>query len=239
MPPVPPSIAVVVNSCASFFDRTLPPLLDSLDAAGVPKGAVHVVVGDCARDEDLTYEGVAVHRRRYANIDNNGLLWLAFERPDEWRNGLDGAAPDWVFYTHDTALVAPQFWDECRRVAKEARAGSVCVKLHEPFSMSMGFYKTEWLWGDIVRVWARTIANFDNSEPAKQAIKANLAAVEDACFNLAPPTAIEVLPNAYTVVDRFRTMYGSNVPRIVEYYATPGIYKVKANFTAAKLHIKL
>ena len=226
------SLGVVVNSCESYASKTTPLLLESLVAANVPLESVRIVIGDSPEDADVHENGVETHRRRYCNLDNNGLLWVVLEPHSHSR------VPDWIFYTHDTSVVAPSFWEECMSIVEEADATQyVCVKLHGPFSMSTGLYRTSWLRSEAVTTWANSIVNFDPSK--RQAIKENLGALEDACFKLAPPERCAVLPNTYTVVSTEAYVYDTSVPRIIEFYQYPGIYKIKANHSPSNLHINL
>lgn len=212
-------LCVVINSCFEYRDKALPPLLESLDKANVPKECIHVVLGQCASDEDIEINGIKYHNRRWYNIDNNAMLWLTQER------ALDA---EWVVYLHDTSTVADYFWQTSLNVIHSC-SHCDCIKLYPYFSMGMGFYKTSYLYRDDVRDYMKLLENYDKERLIE--IKNQLQVLEDTLFKYAHyrNNNISCLPNEYKVVQRDVKMYGSDVPRIVEFYEVPGIYKIKAN----------
>ena len=237
-------MGVVITTCRSYAPVAVPPLLRSLRRAGVPDEAVHVVVGECQEVGDERVDGVWHHRRRYCNLDNNGLMWLGLEAktdqctaPEwvapEWV-APEWVAPEWVVYLHDTCLVAPHFWARTLRVVASLPPRAACVRLHRPFSMGMGLYRTAWVQSPRVAAYLRRLVNLDPGKTA--ALKRNLRVLEDTLFKFANPTKCLTLANKYTVAARnlvladYREAAADAVPRLVEYYATPGVYKLKANY---------
>lgn len=229
-------LVIVINSCANYYVRAVPPLLETLVKANVPMDCLHVVVGDATAQIDETSDnGVTYHHRQWCNIDNNGLLWVTQERPSALSDAM------WILYLHDTSLVDdnPTFWDAAYKVISDHETLFDCVRLHQPFSMGMGFYKVEWLLKPHVASYLNQLVNYDVNR--KPAIKAGLHILEDTLFKFALQGhgRLATLPNVYQVVEREKRMYGSDVPRIVEYYAIPGIYKIKANWNADNLRTDL
>lgn len=221
---------VVVNSCAAYCEIAAPLLIESLRAQRVPDDRVHVVVGDCpGSPRDEIRRGVMHHFRPFCNLDNNGLIWLAVE------DGLFGRE-GWLVYLHDTSLVTDGFWQHAEEIAANAEAaGAVCVRLHGPFSMGMGLYKLSWLRSGAVRELLAGLRNLDADR--KQAIKNDLRTLEDTLFQHADregPGRCLTLANEYRVLRTDVRMYGTDVPRIVEFYALPGVLKIKANHTPAR-----
>lgn len=231
------SLAIVVNSCAGYYDKTVPPLLDSLRAADVPMNAVHVVVGDARDTSDATLSnGVSYHFRKWCNLDNNGMLWLTMEHPDSIHQQFK-----WVLYLHDTTLVEPaHFWDSANKTVQEHNQAQ-CIRIHQPFSMGIGFYRVDWLFSNDVSNYMNSLVNYDASNERKMAMKRNLEVLEDTLFKHAMRGHghIVTLPNVYNVVERNKRMYGTDMPRIVEFYSIPGIYKIKANWDPMRLHTAL
>lgn len=222
---------VVVNTCLGYHRVTVPPLLESLGKAGVPMEAVRVVVGECEEERDACEGGIWHHYRRWCNLDNNGMLWLTQEAHN---------VTPWVMYLHDTSLVeAETFWSECQTIVSERFPDADCIRLHHPFSMGMGFYKTEWLRSEPVRRYMEGLVCYDPQK--KMELKQNLDVLEDTLFKFAEAGhgGCANLGNAYKVVDHGRTMYGTSVPRMVEFYRHPGIYKIKANWDPGMLHVNL
>lgn len=219
-------LAVVVNSCSQYARATLPPLLESLRAAGVPAAHVFVVVGDAPAHDTLVgpagYEVAAKHRP-WCNMDNNAFVWIADEG-----DALRGF--DWIFYTHDTSLVDPGFYESAMRLCENAPPGTDAYKLQRNHSMSTGLYRVRALW-DV----GAAISATKNLDPARTLeVK---AMCEDSVFRLL--RGVDALPNEYTVESEGVTMYGTDVPRIVEHWVVPGLRKVKANWGQAPLKCEL
>lgn len=225
----PPSrVAVVVNSCDAYAARTLPPLLRSLRAAGVPDADVFAVVGDCADDG----YGGRVWRVRHSNMDTNGLIWAVSHQGQAALKGYD-----WMFYVHDTVEALPGFGANLAEVLHcRAYPGLAALKLNEGPSMSMGYYNLGALRGVAGRVAA--LANHDNSAEARLALKLRS---EDEVFNLlaaARPGHVKWLGKP-AVVDSAPNPYGTGVTRIREVWPLPGLAKYKANWRPEGLTVAL
>ena len=224
-------VGVVINTCVAYVNIAVPPLLHSLAAAGVPAQRVHVVVGDAdfERDEEPPL-GPSYHYRSTYNIDNNGLLWLT-------QDPRAAAAHKWVFYLHDTCEVHPEFWHKVTAMAREAGGGAAdAVMMYSPFSMGMGLYRVAWLKTAAVRDYMATILNPD---PAmKSTIKQNLTSLEDTLFKQGPALGGKVVVPATLkreVLEEKVLVYGTDTPRIKEYYEAAGVYKYKANWGQSTL----
>lgn len=214
--------SIVINTCIDYYGITLPPLLESFEKAKVPKECIFIVVGDCDSNRNEVIDDIHYYFRRYCNIDNNGLLWITQERPNNITN--------WILYCHDTCTVIPEFWKKTCDIIQTFKEDTDCVKLIFDFSMGMGFYKKNWLFSTEVKNYMRTIMNFDQSK--KQIIKDATNITEDTLFKFAEKGHgnCTSLDNIYNVIEKDRKMYGTDIPRIVEYYENPGIYKLKANW---------
>lgn len=217
--------SIVVNSCKDYYDKTVQPLITSLEEANIPKERIFVVVGDCDTNEEQIIDGIQYIFRRYSNMDNNGIMWITQENPS--------CLEDWIIYLHDTSLVVKDFWQKSLDIINDPSNNEVsCIRLYANHSMGMGFYKKEWMYSNHVMNYMKAIVNEDKSK--RQELKNNLDLLEDTLFKYAIRTAngiCKTLVNEYKVVERDRKMYGTDIPRIVEYYESPGIYKIKANWT--------
>lgn len=218
-------LSIVINTCKDYYKVTVPPLLESLEKANVPKECIFIVVGDCDNEEDKIINDIPYYFRRYCNIDNNAMLWITQEEP--------AVMSEWIIYLHDTSLVAPEFWEKSHNIIKNIDNETTCIKLYKQFSMGMGFYKKNWLYTELIKNYMKGFINYDKSQKSK--IKENLVVLEDTLFKFTergPEYGICIyLDNEYKVVERNRKMYGTDIPRIVEYYENPGIYKIKANWS--------
>jgi hypothetical protein len=229
-PPTPsPPIRVVITSCMAYAPFTVPHLVTSLVASGVPSEAIHVVVGEsrvaCDVVQHVGPHAVAYHYVPYCNIDNNGLMWLT------QRDVVPCDDDGWIMYLHDTCLVAPHFWASCRRVIADLAGDANAVRMHMPFSMGIGFYRLAWLRTPEVRAY---MAGLRNDDPTKiKDVKSNLYVLEDTLFKYLAAnddTKLKALKNKYALRVLESNPYGTATPRAVEYYATPGVYKLKANW---------
>lgn len=223
-------ITVVITSCIAYAPFTVPHLVNSLVASGVPPAAIHVVVGESRVTRNVIQHvgptaAVAYHYVPYCNIDNNGLMWLT--QSDVLPLPDDG----WVMYLHDTCLVAPHFWASCRRVVDTLAGDADALMMHLPFSMGIGFYRMQLLRTPEVRMY---MAGLRNDDPSKiKEVKANLHVLEDTVFKYLAVNnkpKLKALKNEYALKVLENNPYGTATPRAVEYYATPGVYKLKANW---------
>lgn len=213
---------VVINSCASYADQTLPPLLESLRVAGVPSERVCVVIGDCEADRDATKDDVKVYERRYAMLDNNGLAWACLE-PHQ----LQGT--DWIVYLHDTCAVDPDFWKACSFLTASF-TNVDCVRLVPRDSMGMGFYRVAWLHTPAVVLRMEDLKTYDTA--GRVHLKQRLDILEDTLFKLASAGAgkLMTLADGFQCTDISRVYGPACEPRRVESYFPPGIHKFKANW---------
>jgi len=213
-------ISIVINTCFEYKDKTLEPLLKTLQDAQVPKDCIHIVVGQCQNDEDYEVDGIKYHNRRWYNVDNNAMLWLTQERVLKTK---------WVVYLHDTSKVADYFWSSCQDVVSRCQDYDG-IKLYMDFSMGMGFYQTEYLYREDVVSFMGNLMNYDKAKLLE--IKNNLDMMEDTLFKYGMRNNYKIvsLANQYRVINKDFKMYGTETPRIVEFYEIPGIYKIKANY---------
>ena len=226
-------LGVLVTSCAAYADRALPRLLGSLAAAGVPPDNVRAVVGDCAADADTDRDGVLVHERRYAMLDNTGLAWACLE------GGLAGWKDvEWVVYLHDTCVVDPEFWTTSARVVARDLRDADCGRLVRHNSMGLGFYRASWLREPAVIARLRELETRDPE--ARLELKQRLDVLEDTLFKLADRGDGRVV----TLADGFqcalvdRTYGPECCARRAERYFPPGIVKFKANW-GQEAHLKV
>lgn len=210
-------VAVLVTSCEKYASTTVPLALESLVREGLSLEDVFVVVGQSAEERDGNFNGAASFWRRWANMDDNGLIWAVQE------DGARRLEPyEWVFYMHDTCEAAPGFREGLRACVSEfAGRGTEALRIHAPFSMSMGFYRVAGL--QRVRSEVLGAVNYDATEGAILRVKSK---VEDRVFRLLESA---VLPNEHAIVERDARRYGTTTPRIVEEWRLPHLFKYKAN----------
>lgn len=215
---------IVVNSCATYAETTIPPLIASFLAAGVDLANVHIVVGDTDRTETTTWCDTAAHLHyvNYKNIDENGLIWAAFDAPAQ-----SAPTTDYFFYMHDTCAVADTFVGLCDDFLTGKHGDCDAAKLRPFQSMCMGFYRWRFVTSEPIKAF---IATYLNRDPAKRAeIK---GCCEDRLFKHAQSHRyrVNILPNANvndSIIERSVNKYGTPITRYTEFYEYPGVYKYK------------
>lgn len=212
-------IAIVVNSCYKYCMKTIPKILENLENFN----DVFIVVGESESDYEYncTFMGANSHFRKWANMDNNGLIWVVSE---DGRKTLSHY--DWVFYIHDTCVPSKDFVRSVYDTFEKYNYSNCdAIKLNK-VSMSMGYYKLSKLWCEDVSNYIVSNVNYDKSETVIKDIKSK---VEDSVFNHIETTF--VIPNNQPIVtEECENVYGSQTKRIIENWTEPSFLKMKANY---------
>lgn len=234
-------IAIVVTSCEKYYKHTLPMLLTSLKSAGIRAENVFVVVGQSSYECDSSFGMdddyiVRSYHRTYANMDNNGMLWVV---SDKGREALQEYK--WMFYMHDTCVVDQNFNQSLHETFQLYYTSSTkAMRLYHQFSMSMGYYSLDAVWSPSVVEYLTRATNYNTSDSAMQDVKYTC---EDKVFveiSQAFPDSVVCLPNNYIVRNLSCEIYGTSVPRIVESWQYPKFDKYKANWGQSQvLHFHL
>jgi hypothetical protein len=91
-------VVFLVASCLRFYEHTMPTLLEQLEAEGIPRDRIKVVVNGCAANEDRTIDGID-----HAFSTHDGWEFSAlYEAPLRWKFG-------YAFLMHDTNVIFPGF----------------------------------------------------------------------------------------------------------------------------------
>lgn len=212
------SIAIVVNSCYKYHEKTLPIILDSLSH----DENVFCVIGESPVSKD---EGNFLYRE-WANMDNNGLIWVVTEKEKLKKY-------EWIFYIHDTCICLPEFKESLYTIVSQYPE-SDAIKLYDQFSMSMGFYKLESLWDTRISEFLKSTINYDKNEETILNIKKS---VEDQVFKILKN--VPILPNNYKYMDEGKSYYDTDTKRILEKWVHPPFYKLKANYDGTFKYISL
>lgn len=196
------SFTVVINTRAHDAAVTVPPLLQSLELAGVPGDSVLVVCGGGGADAEPGW------RREPGCSPITGLVHVS-RHPDSVRT-------PWVLYLQDTMVVGKEFWPRAAEVARQlTEAPSTsdhpvrCVRMLDAKSHGVGFYSVAWL---------EALALAD--EPA---------AADDAVFDLCDPQSTKFLGHyddldQRCVVGEFRYRDGDPA-RPIEHCPVLDVYK--------------
>lgn len=225
VPPQTPKLPfdVIVTTCLEYAPKTLPALLDTMKASGVPLVSVHVVVGQCpaGRPEciaELEREGAKVTTVPYGAEALTGAVACA--------RG-DVSTTPWFLMIQDTCFVGPGFVKLASEVHDRVRDTDDfdVVKLLDKFSLSIGFYRTTWLASKAADLDRVRIESFD-----VDSIRRLKMFVEDVAFDMADPARTAVLGrfDDRALVGNFKYP-GSDTDRVVEHYPSLDIYKVKSS----------
>jgi len=225
--PQPHAYTLVINTCAPYAPVTLPPLLASLDMAGFPRSRIVVTCGQCpggVAPEVPEARGVRVVACDYAAEALTGLIALS-ERPED----IAGLAP-WVLYIQDTMMVGERFPQATHEVMRQLEAApsssahpTLCVKLCDVFSLSVGFYSVAWLRDQDL---AEFKASADVDEHGMRQIK---TWCEDKVFERCPPESTKFLGkwSDREMVGTFRYSDEGH-ERYIEHYPVLDLYKFKS-----------
>lgn len=150
----------------------------------------------------------------YNAIDYNGLLAL-IDLPELHRKAY--------FYLHDTTRAGPAFLKRLMKIPHNTSSAS----FRWP-SMNIGYYSH-----DLVEKHKEILQSFRNrdieSEKVAQELKAKCVEHEDCIFKLNDDHIFFSLDSPL-VLGEPHDYYGTSTQRILEYYASMDLYKVKANW---------
>jgi hypothetical protein len=214
------NIAVLVNSCHEYHEKTLPVVLSSLARAGVDASRIFVVVGDSPRESKET---VVVGEVDYnvwkvteCNVDTTALIWAV------GKDGQEALLPfEYVFYVHDTVEVLPVFGENLDATLDAWQNPDALMLGH--LSMSTGYYNL-----DALRRLETKILALANRDPERRSsIKPGS---EDQVFRMMQDEGMVVKNlGQYCDVDETLQPYGGQ-KRQRETWALPGFVKYKANW---------
>lgn len=94
----PGAVVYLVASCLKFYDKTVPLILQQLEAEGIERHRIKVVVNGCEAGSDRNIDGVD-----HAFTTHDGWEWSTlYEAPLRWQFR-------YCFLIHDTSVVFPGF----------------------------------------------------------------------------------------------------------------------------------
>jgi hypothetical protein len=220
------NVAIVVNSCHSYHLHSCPKLIDSLIASGISSDDIYIIIGDSPTIINTIFPSTNIKcfYRTYSNIDNNGLIWLSTDNESNILNKYS-----WIFYLHDTCIALPEFATNINIILNTYPTIDA-IRLHDKWSMSMGFYKLSILRSKHIQNFLFDSINYDQSSEARLRVKHT---VEDAVFGLIDNKIS--LSNNYSMEDpNSKSQYNTSTQRIIEKYKLPGLLKFKANVNEIK-----
>lgn len=99
---------ILINSHVSYFNKTLPPLLNSLSASGCPNTNITVIITDATGSVDTSsFVGIGIKTVPYNNFDYSALRWVGEQ---------DNLPYTHFINLHDTVTVQPHFWSTVKDI---------------------------------------------------------------------------------------------------------------------------
>jgi hypothetical protein len=131
-------VAIIVNSCKSFYETTVPLLIDSAKNAKVPLENIYIVVGESETTSDIIkMYGYNIVFCKYINIDYNGVIYFT-----QTETGLKELKKyKYFFHMHDTCDFLPYFWPLINNLKEKC---SQYIKSKQVYTQNIGLINTEW-----------------------------------------------------------------------------------------------
>jgi hypothetical protein len=207
-------IKFVISSRKIGFESTYPIVIGSLLDNGVPPEDIYFIVGGYNKvNRYIGDDGVNFIEVDQNSIDYTGLIAVA---------DLDLQADYWVLL-HDTCYVGEDFYNT---IKKYNYNNIPAVALSSDLSMNIGAYSYQYL--QQIKEELLTYRNTDFSQESIQAWKQRGIDDEDKFLSLYRGQY------HYCNIPRVSSgpvdIYGTGVPRMIEYFPTIDLYKVKANW---------
>ena len=234
-----PSIAVIINSCAKFYQTTIPIIIESCKSANIPSNQIYVVVGECDYDSELHFTGdFHIVFCRYVNIDYNTAIY--FTQTERGKAELQKYTH--FFYTHDTTTFMNSFW---KNISNFMYCDSY-IKLRYVQTQNIGFFNVSWFLENKTELFSY-YTNYDKQLqmaykagdfPNKDLIYSkfsNLAQwLNEDCLFLFSENYEPLGYNFFNEEKSFMTKIYSEEERKATVYENPGIIKYQKNWNPTK-----
>lgn len=240
----PPKIALLINSCESFYQTTLPQFLHHAKETGIPFNHIYAVIGESSKEHpQLNQISPPLNANEhhliycpYINIDYNAAIF--FSQTPQGREELQKYTH--FFYIHDTADLLPCFWGKIQDYARNCQQ---YIKLSRTHTKNIGLFQTQWF----LENKSKFLENIVNTDlqykrdyktgcfPNKEWLYQNIPRLcpwnlgEDCLFDYDEEEPIgDFFENE--VQPFFAHYYGSKDQRRVSVYQEPGIVKYQKNW---------
>lgn len=229
-------IAIVVNSCYKFYQKTIPPLIESAKKANITPNCIYVVVGESEEAKPFTFNGeYHIAFCKYVNIDFNAAIYIS--NTDDGQNAITQYSH--FMHIHDTSAFLPHFWERIQTYTDKC---PMYFRLEQFHSKSTGLLNTKWFLENKTKLLERFI-NYDINlaiqyKKAELPIRAELIAEfpdlplyinEDSIFcfiNGRQPIGEYFCKNPRHYYDK---IYNDDIRR-VNVYEEPGLIKYQKNW---------
>jgi hypothetical protein len=207
------NISIVINSCKPNIDISLKHLLDSIKLYN-PGLQVISIIGGCHNEDAKSDNNYTTVRTKHNSIDFTGLIAII-------EQSIPTLTTPFIFYMHDTCKIGPDFFTKLLAVDLK---DNKTYGIHRP-GMNIGIYSI-----DILHKHKNTLLSLKNSENTPESIhkykelgvhKENIIFKENKNHEILIGTRTVSPPHDY---------YNTGVMRIVEYYGSLDLYKIKANW---------
>lgn len=249
-----PKIALIINSCEAFHQRTLPQFFAHAKQTGIPFDQIYVVVGESNHENSNQIIKVPIEEKAVeiweqggyniiysptVNIDYNAAIFFATVE-----TGRAELAQKYThfFYIHDTADLLGHFW---HKIGQHAVTCTKYIKLTKTHTKNIGLFNVAWFLANKTD-FLRNIVNFNpdlkmaykcGEYPNKEWLYHTFPCLcpwnlgEDCLFDYdevtGEPTG-DYFHNEVKVF--FAEFYGSKDTRRVSIYDEPGVVKYQKNW---------
>ena len=207
------NISIVINSCKPNINISLKHLLESIKLYN-PGLQVISIIGGCINESVRRNNNYTTVKAKHNSIDFTGLITIIEQR-------IPTLVTPFIFYMHDTCKVGPDFFTKLLAIDLK---DNKTYGIHRP-GMNIGIYSI-----DILHKYKDTLLSLKNPENTQESIhkykelgvyKENIIFKENNNHEILKGTRTVSPPHDY---------YNTGVMRIVEYYSSLDLYKIKANW---------
>jgi hypothetical protein len=217
------NIKFAIASTRNFEQQTIPLVVESLLATGIPPELIHVFSSGYWEYEYTKTIHYHYHKLEHNSFEYSPLITIV-ERELE---------SEYWFLLHDTCKVGPNFKSIVYSIPehKPEKIALKCVP-----SMSIGSYRYDYLISDVVKAKLMSIKNTDYSEESLMKWKFWGVDAEDFILHKTTPESEYYSPELpafyrenFPVVD-YHNWYNTNTTRRTEYFKSLDLYKNKSNW---------
>lgn len=219
------AIRFCISSCQKFAPHTLPVIIPSLLACGIRKQDILVVIGGSSSRRMACIDGIDY----LTTVQNSFEYTPLIEVVEHFM-----VSPFW-FLLHDTCIAGPSF----NKLVHQPPVGEKVAMKHSP-SMSIGLYQGEYLLRHRERLLA--IKNLDNSAESLQQWKQWGVPNEDYMLWKLQDTTTHLYHPELHGQDEWNyqghaDLYGTGMPRRIEYFPQLDLKKAKSNWQGVQPHL--
>lgn len=211
-----PEIKIAIATNINFFEKTLPVIISSLRANGIPDEMIYIFNGGYTEEAQTKFDGISYYQLTHNSYEYSPLIEIVEKEIQS----------EYWFLMHDTCKVGPRFKELLYANIPSDRPEKIALT-YKP-AMSMGLYRYDYLIS--IKDKILQIKNTDFSEEKMQWWKAWGVPNEDYFLWLhRPQPRLPIVPHQMQFI-AYENWYGTDSIRRSEYFGGFDIYKSKSNW---------